>query len=88
MRAIVESGVLSESGVIGTGVDKLRWLAPVAPGDTLHVKGEVVELVPWPGGGHRGIARVRMETINQHGTIVMTQIANMLFPRRPEADPA
>src|SRR5712671_5547435 len=32
--------------LLGAGVDDLRWMKPVRPGDTLHVEGEVVELVP------------------------------------------
>ena len=32
--------------LFGAGVDDLRWLKPVRPGDTIHLEGEVVELVP------------------------------------------
>src|SRR6185312_8220996 len=49
MRLVVDSGVLRETGIIGTGIDDLRWLAPVKPGDTLHVRGEVIGTAPWPG---------------------------------------
>jgi len=31
---------------LGIGVDELRWLAPVRPGDKLHLEGEVLELKP------------------------------------------
>jgi acyl dehydratase len=30
---------------MGLGVDGLRWMMPVRPGDVLHVEGEVVELI-------------------------------------------
>jgi acyl dehydratase len=83
MRLIVDSGVLRESGIIGTGIDELRWLAPVRPGDTLRVEGEVIEKLPWPNNPTRGIARIRMKTINQEGAVVMTQIANLVLPIRP-----
>ncbi len=46
MRLVVESGVMRETGIIGTGIDELRWLAPVKPGDSLHVRGEIVEKLP------------------------------------------
>ncbi len=83
MRLFVESGVMGEIGVIGFGVDELRWLAPVAPGDELHLRGEVVEVRPRPHRPARGIVRIRIETVNQHGLTVMTQIPNLVVPARP-----
>jgi acyl dehydratase len=84
MRLFVESGVMREIGVIGFGVDELRWLAPVAPGDELHLRGEVVEVRPRPQRPARGIVRIRIETVNQHGLTVMTQIPNLVVPARPK----
>jgi acyl dehydratase len=83
MRLIVDSGVLRETGVIGTGIDELRWLAPVKPGDALRVRGEVVELKPWPRNPGRGTMRVKLQTFNQDGVVVMTQTANLMLPVRP-----
>jgi acyl dehydratase len=84
MRLVVDSGVLRESGVIGTGIDELRWLAPVKPGDTLHVKGEVIGLEPWPSNQRRGTMRVALQTINQDGAVVFSEIAALMLPVRPE----
>ena len=83
MRLVVDSGVLRETGVIGTGIDELRWLAPVKPGDSLHVRGEVIGAVPWRGSATRGTLRVKLETVNRSGTVVMSQIANLIMPMRP-----
>jgi len=83
MRLIVESGVLRETGIIGTGIDELRWLAPVKPGDTLRVRGEIVEKSPWPGSASRGTLRVKLATFTGEGVVVMTQIANLIVPQRP-----
>lgn len=82
MRLIVQSG-LFEGGVIGAGVEELRWTVPVVPGDTLMVRGEVVSTTPHPGGKPRGTVRFRMETINAEGTVVMTQFTNCVVPLRP-----
>jgi acyl dehydratase len=82
MRLVVESGVLRATGVIGTGIDELRWLAPVFPGDTLRVRGEVVEKLPWPGKKERGTMRVRLQTVNQNDVVVMSQIANVMVRTR------
>lgn len=83
MRLVVESGLLRATGVIGTGIDDLRWLAPVFPGDTLRVRGEVIEKVPWPGKKERGTMRVRLHTVNQNGVVVMSQVANLMLRTRP-----
>ncbi|HET9029608.1 MAG TPA: MaoC family dehydratase [Candidatus Aquilonibacter sp.] len=82
MRLVVECGVLRATGVIGTGIDDLRWLAPVHPGDTLRVRGEIVDKLPWPGKPGRGTMRVRLHTVNQHGVVVMSQIANCMAKTR------
>ncbi len=83
MRLMVESGVFRATGIIGTGIDDLRWLAPVHPGDSLYVRAEIVEKTPWPGNKGRGTVRVRLHTINQHGVVVMSQIANLMVAARP-----
>jgi len=83
MRLVVDSGVLRETGCIGTGVDDLRWLAPVKPGDTLRVRGEIIDKAPWPGSNSRGTLRVRLHTVNQDDIVVMSQIDNLIVPMRP-----
>jgi acyl dehydratase len=83
MRLVVESGFMRATGVLGTGIDDLRWLAPVFPGDTLRVRGEVIEKAAWPGKNDRGTLRVQLRTRNQHGVVVMSQIANAMVKKRP-----
>jgi acyl dehydratase len=83
MRLIVDSGVMRGPGILGAGIDDLRWLAPVYPGDVLRVEGEVIGLSPNPNGKRLGRMRVRLVTINQDGTPVMTQIANLSAVMRP-----
>jgi acyl dehydratase len=80
MKLIVESGSFA-GGVVGAGVDELRWTAPVAPGDTLRVRSEVVEMQVRPGK-KRGTIRFRTETINQDDTVVMTEFTNTIVPLR------
>jgi acyl dehydratase len=82
MRLLVDSREDPDYGIIGTGVDELRWTAPVVPGDTLRVRSEVIEKAPWPGGKPRGIVRFRNETVNQNDVVVLTHIANTIVPTR------
>ncbi len=46
MRLAVEVRPFGPHPLFGIGVDDLRWLAPVRPGDVVHIEGEVVELTP------------------------------------------
>ena len=46
MRLAVEVRPFGPHPLLGIGVDDLRWLAPVRPGDVLHIEGEVIELTP------------------------------------------
>jgi acyl dehydratase len=74
---------LSE-GVIGSGVDELRWPRPVKPGDTLRVQCEVIDVTPSKLHPSRGTVRMRMTTLNQNDQPVQTMIANLLAFRRRE----
>jgi acyl dehydratase len=68
--------------LLGLGVDDLRWPKPVRPGDTLHLEGEVVELVP-SKTKPQGIVRVKWTAYNQHGEAVYTFNPIGIVPRRP-----
>lgn len=83
-RLIVE-GLLSKSSSMGSpGLDELRWLKPVRPGDALSVRIEVLSTTPSRSKPDRGAIKFRFEVRNQHGDAVMTEVANALFGRRPE----
>jgi acyl dehydratase len=84
-RLVVED-TLGKAATLGSpGVDELRWVRPVRPGDTLTVRVEVLSLTPSRSKPDRGTIRFRFEVRNQHGEQVMTQIAIAMFARRPEA---
>jgi acyl dehydratase len=68
--------------LLGLGVDDLRWMKPVRPGDTLHLEGEVVELVP-SRTKPQGIAKIKWTLFNQHGEPVYTFTPIGIVPRRP-----
>jgi acyl dehydratase len=73
-------------GVIGGGVDELRWPTPLRPGDELRLKGEIMEVRPSRTKPGQGLVRVRTATLNREGQAVQTMIANLVVPRRPTAD--
>jgi acyl dehydratase len=82
MRLAAETRPFGPHPLFGAGVDELRWLKPVRPGDTLHLEGEVIELVP-SQSKRQGIARIRWTAYNQHDDAVYTFNPIAIVPRRP-----
>lgn len=83
MRLATECRPFGPHPLLGAGVDELRWLKPVRPGDTLHLEGEVVELLP-SRSKPQGIARVRWTLHDQNGEAVYTFIPIAFVPSRPK----
>jgi len=71
MRLFVKTLNFAE-GAIGLGVDELRWLRPVRPGDRLRVRVTVIEVRRSQSKPDRGAVTLRQEVINQAGDVVMT----------------
>ncbi|MDL4843154.1 MaoC/PaaZ C-terminal domain-containing protein [Aquibacillus rhizosphaerae] len=67
----IEAGILGDEIIAGTGVDKIRWLKPVYPNDTLIGEVEVKNIQPSSRGG-RGRATFRFEIGNQRNESVTT----------------
>ena len=79
-------GLLNRAAAMGSpGVDELRWLKPVRPGDTLEARLEILEVRPSRSKPDRGIVRARSVVVNQEGEEVLSFIATLMFKRRPEA---
>jgi acyl dehydratase len=83
MRLLVEGELQIGDGLIGLGVEEVRWPRPVHPGDVLRVESEVVAARPSKSRPDQGIIQVRNTTRNQDDQAVMVQVVNMLVPRRP-----
>jgi len=81
-RLFMQSGILAESSLGSPGIDELRWLAPVRPGDTLHSEVEVLEVRPSASKPDRGIARLKYQAINQRGETALSFIINHLLWRQ------
>ena len=84
LRQMVAAGNGFWMGALGLGLDEVRWPRPVLPGDTLHVRIEVVEARATRSHPDKGLVRLRTETINQDGKVVMTALHSMLVARRPD----
>jgi acyl dehydratase len=82
MRLIVDAKPFGRTPILGLGVDELRWLAPVKPGDELRVRGEILSLTPSASRPDRGTARIRMVARNQRDEAVYSIIPILILPRR------
>jgi acyl dehydratase len=82
MRLAVETRPFGPHPLLGLGVDDLRWMAPVRPGDVIHIEGEVVGLTP-SRTRPQGIARIKWTAYNQRGEAVYTFTPLGVVPRRP-----
>ncbi len=81
MRLFVQTLNFAE-GVIGLGIDELRWPNTVRAGDVLRVETEIVHLRPSRSKPRYGIIKVRNVTTNQRDEIVQTMLGAAMVPRR------
>ena len=79
-RHVVATG---QAGLGSPGIDELRWLKPVYPGDRLTVTGTVVDKVPSRSKPEIGVVRTATEVTNQHGEPVMRYTSIVMMRRRP-----
>ena len=89
MAMIVESMKdRPQAGLGSPGLDELRWLKPVYPGDTLRVESEIVEVRPSRSKPDIGSFRTRVTVVNQDDAPVMTFTSIVLMRRRPKGEAA
>jgi len=84
-RLFIQTRALAASSLGSPGVDELRWLRPVRPGDTLRAAVQVVEQRPSTSKPDRGIVRLHWTSLNQRGEPVLTMTSLQLVRRRPRA---
>ena len=82
MRMIADGFILDSSSMGAPGVEEVRWLAPVQPGDSLTVRATVLETRASNSRPDMGLTSFRFDVLNQAGTVVMELITTMMFGRR------
>jgi acyl dehydratase len=87
MAVIARHVVAHEQAGLGSpGIDELRWTRPVYPGDTLHVRGTIMEKTPSRSRPEMGSFRTHTIVTNQDGQPVMSFTSIVLIRRRPEPE--
>src|ERR1700733_4497445 len=82
MRLLVESELNPAGDLLGAGFDECRWPRPVRPGDELRVECEVIEARPSKSRPQQGLIKLRTNTLNQDGEVVLMYVANLVVLRR------
>lgn len=86
MRMLVDSMTeVQQAGLGSPGIDNLRWVKPVYPGDTLRVRTEVIEKRRSQSKPWLGLFKSRAQTFNQNDELVLDMVSNGLIRVR---DPA
>jgi acyl dehydratase len=79
-------GILLDTASQGSpGIEELRWLVPVRPGDTLRARVTVIESRPSATNHGRGTIVSFSEVLNQRDDVVMTMKARGFIARREPA---
>ena len=87
MRMMCDDYLLESSSLGSPGIDNLRWLKPVFPGDVLRVRLTVLQARPMNSRPAVGLVQSQWEVLNQHDAVVLTMTGWGMFGRRTPAAP-
>ena len=83
-RLFLAEGLIRRSSIGSPGMESLRWLKPVRPGDTIRARVEVVEVRASRSKPDRGAMIADYAVANQRGETVTTWRCTHLLLRRPQ----
>jgi acyl dehydratase len=72
MRLLADNFLPRAASLASPGIDELRWLQPVRPGDALRVRVTVLEATRSRSRPDRGVVRTLVEVLNQDAKVVMS----------------
>jgi acyl dehydratase len=82
MKMITDGFLLDTASMGAPGVDEVKWLRPVRPGDTLTVRGSVLGTRPSQSKPDRGFVTLHWQVFNDRGDKVMTLTCPQMIQRR------
>ena len=85
MRLIAENFLSKGTSLASPGIDELRWLKPVRPGDVLRIRVNVLEATPSRSRSDRGMVRSFVEALNQDDDVVMSMKPMNIIRRRAQS---
>ena len=72
MRLLADKFLPKNASLASPGIDELRWLQPVRPGDVLRIRVSVLEATRSRSRPDRGMVRTLIEVLNQRGEVTMS----------------
>jgi acyl dehydratase len=72
MRLIVDNFLPTRASLGSPGIDELRWLKPVRPGDLLRVRLSILEATRSRSKPDRGVVRTLCEVLSQNREVIMS----------------
>lgn len=78
-------GVFEKSNLGSPGMEEVRWLRPLRPGDTIRSVAEVTAVKASQSKPDRGIVTMRHDTYNQKGELILTAVCLHRLKRRGTA---
>ena len=81
-RVFYQEKIINACSIGSPGMESVRWLMPVRPGDTLTVRAEVLDKRPSKSKPDRGVLKMHYEVMNQVEETVMTFEITHIFLRR------
>ncbi|MDP3834547.1 MAG: MaoC family dehydratase [Hydrogenophaga sp.] len=88
MRLMVTNFLNDSSSLGSPGLESLKWLKPVFPGDTLRLQHTILEKRPMSKRLDVGLVRTTWDMFNQHGEQVLHMEGYGMFRRREPGQPA
>jgi len=83
VNRLLADGLMNEAHAMGApGVDEVKWLKPVRPGDILSVESTVREKIDSPSRRGLGTVKIDSRVLNQRNEAVMTLTSLVLYRRR------
>lgn len=82
MRLLCDGFLNHSTGIGSPGVDEIRWIRPVRPGDTLSASFEILDVKPSRSKPDRGSIKIKLLLTNQKDEVVMTMQAITMMRRR------
>lgn len=83
MRMLVDHFISPVASMGSPGIDELRWLKPVRPGDRLRARVTITDTRRSTSKPDRGIVQIRQEAINQDGEVVLAMRGMGMYKCRP-----
>jgi acyl dehydratase len=87
MRMMCDAYLLQSASVGSPGIDNLKWLKPVRPGDTIRAQRTTLETRVSKSKPDIGIVSNLWEVFNQDGEMVMSMQGYGMFRRRNPGSP-